>query len=362
MKLTFLEFAKSQFYETVPPAPTTDLKGLTVVVTGANCGIGYEAAKHFARMSPGKLILACRSKARGEEALQSIRANTGCTTLELRILDLSSFASVQSFVQTFEDKDDRLDLLVENAGITPKAIQEFTKDGWETSVQVNNMSTSLLALLLLPRMLDTAKKHNTIPRIVVVSSETHYWTQLAEKVVFSENFFRTFAHQKHSIENASPATRYHDTKLLNVFFTRSLAEKLGNSPIIVNTVTPGFCDSNLRRDMSAGLALFSRLLRLLIGRTAEQGARQLVWSAISQDADLDELRGAYISSMQIMEPSDFIVKGNGKAIQDKLWVNISFSVQGYTKANVVMQDDLIGELSQVDTRVTDVVHNHLSTE
>ena len=68
MRVGFWQFAKAQ-YTTVPPVPKVDLTGKTVIVVGANAGLGFEAAKHFARMHPGKLILACRSKEKGEAAL-----------------------------------------------------------------------------------------------------------------------------------------------------------------------------------------------------------------------------------------------------------------------------------------------------
>jgi len=72
MKFTTFDFIRGQLGETVPPVAKADLKGKTVVVTGANIGIGFETAKHFARMSPAKLIIACRSKSKGEEALKSM--------------------------------------------------------------------------------------------------------------------------------------------------------------------------------------------------------------------------------------------------------------------------------------------------
>lgn len=68
MRLTFTKFLKDQFTE-VPPVASVDLQGKTVIVTGANNGLGFEAAKHFGRMNPGKLILACRNKEKGEKAL-----------------------------------------------------------------------------------------------------------------------------------------------------------------------------------------------------------------------------------------------------------------------------------------------------
>lgn len=81
---TFLDFIRDQWTK-VPPVVTADLEGKTVVVTGANTGLGFEASKHFARMNPGKLILACRSQQRGEAALT--RMSESCVTA--RVLRIS---------------------------------------------------------------------------------------------------------------------------------------------------------------------------------------------------------------------------------------------------------------------------------
>ncbi|KAF9552314.1 short-chain dehydrogenase [Agrocybe pediades] len=340
MKHTFLDFVKLQLFEKLPPVVKTDLKGKTVVVTGANVGIGFEAAKHFARMDPGKLIIACRSKQKGEQALNEIRRETGCETAELRIVDLASFASVKSFVKTFEDNNDRLDILVENAAIVPGKQPEFTQDGWETTAQTNNLSTSLLALLLLPRMIDTAKKYNTTPRLVVVASSVHYWTQFDESLVNSPNFFRSFAHK--DVFSGSLGERYLDTKLLNVFFARALNDRLKRSPIIVDSVCPGYCYSSLRKDFSGLQAWIDRLMEICLARTTEQGSRQLVWAAVGGTGNEDELRGAFIASTEVTEPSDFVISEKGQHAQDKIW------------------DDLIVELTKVDPEVQNIVQKYLA--
>jgi NAD(P)-dependent dehydrogenase (short-subunit alcohol dehydrogenase family) len=124
---------------------------------------------------------------------------TGYTKAELRIVDLADFSSVKKFADKFDQGDERLDILVENAAIYADRY-EPTKDGWETAFvslaihstradidishrfQVSCLSTPLMALLLLPTMLKTAREHSTVPRLVVVSSEVHYWASIEKQI------------------------------------------------------------------------------------------------------------------------------------------------------------------------------------
>ena len=109
--------------------------------------------------------------------------------------------------------------------------------------------------------------------------------------------------------------------MLNVFFARELSERLRNKPLIVNAVNPGFCHSALRRNVTGLKALPLRLWELIMARSTEHGSRQLIWACIGGKDNIDELRGAYISSMQVQEPSDSVVSEEGKLAQTKLWVN-----------------------------------------
>lgn len=109
--------------------------------------------------------------------------------------------------------------------------------------------------------------------------------------------------------------------VLNVFFTRALSNHLKDQPVIVNTVDPGFCYSELRRDVAN---LYFWILEKLVAQTAEEGSRQLIWAAIGvpggKESSLDELRGAFISLTNIHEPADFVLGEEGKKRENKLWV------------------------------------------
>ena len=110
--------------------------------------------------------------------------------------------------------------------------------------------------------------------------------------------------------------------MLNVFFARGLSDRLHDKPVIVNAVDPGLCQSELARNITGLQAWIMWLRKLILARTTEQGSRQLIWACIGGKDNIDQLRGAYISSMQIRESSDFVISEEGKRAQTKLWVNI----------------------------------------
>ena len=130
MQLSVFQFLPEQL-ATVPPVEHEDLSGKTVVVIGANIGLGFEAVKHFAKMNPDRIILGCRSKERGEAAATSeinpqlsyhftyteLKAETGYESAEVWIIDLAQISSVVDFAQRFEKDGGRIDILLLNAGI-----------------------------------------------------------------------------------------------------------------------------------------------------------------------------------------------------------------------------------------------------
>ena len=109
--------------------------------------------------------------------------------------------------------------------------------------------------------------------------------------------------------------------MLNVFFARELSERLRDKRLIVNAVNPGFCYSSFRRNWKGLKGWLTWPVEILLARTADEGSRQLIWASIGGKDNLDQLRGAYISSMHVQEASDFVVSEEGKRAQTKLWVN-----------------------------------------
>lgn len=178
MSLRFIaNLLYSQFFIT-PPYPSHDFTGQTVIVTGSNTGLGFEAAQHFARLNAAKVILAVRTITKGEAAKKKIEENTNkIGVVEVWELELESYESVKQFAEQVRGLK-RLDVVVENAGIALKKFRIAEQD--EATVTVNVTSTFLLALLLLPKMQETTTKFNVIPRLTIVTSDLHLIAQLKE--------------------------------------------------------------------------------------------------------------------------------------------------------------------------------------
>ncbi|CAK5283328.1 unnamed protein product [Mycena citricolor] len=340
MRYTTLDFIIAQ-WSTQHPVVKADLAGKTVVVIGANTGLGFEASKHFAQMNPGKLILGCRSESKGKEAVEKIKKDTGFSA-ELWLLDLADFASVSAFADRFERDCGRLDILVENAGVSTDKY-EVSKDGWETSMQVNDLSTPLLALRLLPLMVKTAQEHQTTPRLVIVASEVHYWTEISKEVAEDPSPLSVLGGAEFCSVPKQMADRYPLTKLLNVFFVRAFNDRLPPStPVVIDTVNPGFCHSELSRNAVGLAGIMFAIMKFLIAHPTEVGSRQLVYAALGE-GNGDKLRGQFVTNYGVAEVSDFILTPMGAKLQDRLW------------------DDLIDILKKVDSKVGDVVNSYLSS-
>jgi len=153
------------------PYPTQSFEGQTIIVTGANTGLGLEAARHFTRLNAAKVILGCRSIAKGEEAALSIAQTTGRKGVcEVWQVDLGNFDSVKQFTERAA-KLDRLDVVCENAGLATRNYREV--EGMENTIAVNVVGTFLMALNFLPILRKSWKKTGNVPKLVIVSSDAH---------------------------------------------------------------------------------------------------------------------------------------------------------------------------------------------
>ncbi|TEB37323.1 NAD(P)-binding protein [Coprinellus micaceus] len=178
--------------------------------TSAPSWLGFEAAKHFVFQQPGRLILACRNEEKGAAAVTRIKEETNFENVEVWSLDLANFSSVASFANRFEKEGGRLGVLVANAAVSPSTCRR-TPDGWEESLQVNDLSTALLCLRLIPPLEETAKKFGAKPRIVIVTTEMHYWATVDDQVYSTPSVWQT----RNSDEYCTPSlmgARYPLTK------------------------------------------------------------------------------------------------------------------------------------------------------
>jgi NAD(P)-dependent dehydrogenase (short-subunit alcohol dehydrogenase family) len=287
-----------------PAYPTQMLNGQTVIVTGSNTGLGKEAARHFVRLGAAKLILAVRNSKAGEAAKADIEQTTQCPagTVEVWQLDLGDYASVKSFAARATRELARVDVLCENAGIATGKKKMVA--GHESQITVNVISTFLLALLMLPKLKETAGKFGVRPRLTIVSSEVHGHAKFLER-------------DEPDIIAALDASedlgeRYPVSKLLEVLVVRQMAPRVKGG-VVVNMLNPGLCHSELSRDAGLGLAV----VKFFLARSTEVGSRTLVAAGLAGE----ESHGKYMSDGVVAEQSlsPFVRSVEGDMAGKKLW-------------------------------------------
>ena len=204
------------------------LTGKTVIITGANTGIGKETAIELAKRK-AKVILACRNPDRGREAERDIRLKSGSEDVIYHHLDLASLSSVHQFAETILQEESHIDILINNAGIMA-CPQWKTEDGFEMQFGVNHLGHFLLTNLLLDRL-----KEAPSARIINVTSSRY---KLSGGLNFDD---------LNNEEDYNPYRTYCHSKLANILFTRSLAGRLEGTRVTANCLHPGVCWSELMR-------------------------------------------------------------------------------------------------------------------
>ena len=205
------------------------LDGKTVIITGANSGIGLETAVDLAKRN-ARVILACRSVERGEKAAVEVRKRSGNDNVMFRQLDLASLDSVRKFVDKVLKEEPRIDILINNAGVLYLS-RTLTQDGFEMQFGVNHLGHFLLTNLLLDRI-----KEAPSARIVNVSSVAHAFGKIDFDNLNCEKAFSRWG-------------AYGTSKLANILFTRSLAKRLKGTNVTVNSLHPGTITTELSRNV-----------------------------------------------------------------------------------------------------------------
>jgi NAD(P)-dependent dehydrogenase (short-subunit alcohol dehydrogenase family) len=212
----------------------TDMSGRTVIVTGGNSGIGLETAAALAGAG-ARVIITARDSNRGAAAVEKIQARGGVGTVELSVFDLGRLASVREGASDLLGRTDRIDVLVNNAGLMLTDRTE-TADGFETTFGVNHLGPFLLTMLLLERIKESAPA-----RIVNVSSTAH---QSARRGLDFDDLQSTKSYAGMAV--------YGRTKLANIYFTTELTRRLAGTGVTVNALHPGTIRSGFGGDGDAG--------------------------------------------------------------------------------------------------------------
>ena len=306
-----VQFLHGQLFQT-PKLPSTSFAGQTIIVTGANSGLGLDASKSFVRLGVSHLILACRNITKGEEAKKQILAGNrnAKTRIEVWPLDLCSYASVLAFADRCKSLD-RLDAVIENAGVD--LVEYTTAEDNEITLTVNVVSTFLLALLLLPILRQSAARHDTVAHLPIVGSAVHFWADTKELTTPAKgHIFESLNDPK----KANMAGRYFQSKLIVILCVRELAALTKAGPVIVSNVAPGWCKTGLFRNEAGGAG--QRMALKLVGRSSEEGSRTLVDGAVAGK----ESHGQYLSECQIKPASAFVTGEEGAQVQKMVWAEL----------------------------------------
>lgn len=251
-------------------ARTPDLTGKNIAITGANSGIGFEAAKVFVSKNAHVTIF-CRNREKAEAAMLEIERAAGPKgKVDLILMDLSSLESVRSAAEQFLATNDKLDVLINNAGLMMIPTRTLTKDGFEMQFGVNHLGHFLFAQMLFPLLEKAAG------RIVAVSSIAHRWG--LKRIKFDDlNFDKGY----------SSTASYGQSKLANMLFAHELQKRLEAASSNVNAyvVHPGYADTNLQRTGPGGIEKWAmETFGRLIAHPPAHGAKSLVLAATDRQA------------------------------------------------------------------------------
>ncbi len=241
-----------------------DQAGRVAIVTGANSGIGYESAKTLAARG-ATVIIASRNEQRGSKAMEDLRREVAGATVELMLLDLASQASVRAFAEAFKARFDRLDLLINNAGVMMPPMRQETEDGFEIQFGTNHLGHFALTLLVIDRLCATEES-----RVVNISSSAQNSGKLdLDDLQWTTRPFRRMA-------------SYGASKIANMLFTLELQRRFGEAGVftIATSARPGWTATNLQR-----ASLLFRMLNPIFGMRPWQGALPSLYAAVAEGAE-----------------------------------------------------------------------------
>ena len=245
--------------------------GRRVVITGANSGIGFEAALALARMG-AEVILPARTKAKAEDAAGRILRQVPNAQLHTEVLDLAVQASVHDFANRVRERfpGQSLDLLINNAGVMALPTRELTVDGFERQFATNYLGPFALTALLLPSIKQTAGS-----RVVTVSSSVSNQGKIEFDNLQSERIYKPMFQA------------YAQSKLADLIFSQELQRRLNaiGSPILSTAAHPGYAVTNLQADhLGLGMKIVTKTMKPFLSQDAAHGALPTLYAAVVEEA------------------------------------------------------------------------------
>ncbi|XP_050738272.1 retinol dehydrogenase 13-like [Eriocheir sinensis] len=277
---------------------TASMEGKTVLITGATAGIGKETARDLLRRG-ARVIIACRNLEKGARVAGELFADArGAGEVVVRHLDTSSLASVRTFAKEVLDTEKAIHVLINNAG-TLSTDKRVTEDGLELTMATNYFGHFLLTNLLLGRLKESAPS-----RVVTVSSMCHAYPNSLD--LQDLNFEK---------EPYTLMAAYNKSKLCNVLFANTLAEKTAGTGVTSNSLHPGIINTSILNDVPFTLKdFFFRVLGSLIAKDEATGAQTTIHLAVSEE--VEGVTGQYFDECKEEVPSDLARR---KDLATALW-------------------------------------------
>jgi retinol dehydrogenase-12 len=243
------------------------MRGKVALITGSNTGVGLETARGLAEQG-ATIVMTARSREKGDAAVADVKASTGNDDVELIVLDLASLESVRAAAREFLARHDRLDLLVNNAGLV-LGDRRTTDDGFEATFGTNHLGHFELTRALLDVL-----RRSAPARVINVASDAH---RISRGLDLDDLMYERRAYKGFRV--------YADSKLANILFTRELARRLDGTGVVVHAVHPGLVGSRFGRDgdMRGVLAFLAKLSGPFM-LTPAQGAETSLHVALTEDA------------------------------------------------------------------------------
>ncbi|KAK4185135.1 short chain dehydrogenase sol3 [Podospora australis] len=295
-----------------------DLKGQTAIVTGSNTGVGFETGRQLLNLGLSRLILAVRNEDKGEAAAEKLSVKGDGSkregvAIEVWKLDHSDYSSVTAFAERVKNTLDRLDIAILNVGMVTVKRTFNPKTKHDEIIQVNYLSNSLLAILLLPAVKKTRPNQPAPTRITFTSSESSTWAKY--KLDSSSSILEALDKPDDKVD---PTDRMFVSKLLGQFFLQELAKRVPTSVAVINAASPGAIhDSDFNRELDetpAG-AVIKKVLRR-IANTSAVGARMMIDAAVKHGA---ETHGQFLSFQKMVPMATILYTKEGEKLSAQLW-------------------------------------------
>jgi NAD(P)-dependent dehydrogenase (short-subunit alcohol dehydrogenase family) len=281
----------------------------SVVITGGARGMGREAALALAEMDAGKIILVDWEGEEGTRTRDACNARAGRDVAEFVYCDLSSMAEVEALADDLNRRLEKLDVLINNAGITDP-VRRLSADGYEM-----HLATCHLAHFILSNRLLNLLRASGAGRIVCISSDAHK----AGPGLDFEDINNEAIWKGKPVSNNAAFQAYHRAKLSNLYMMQELDRRLAEEPITVNAVSPGyFINTTIHRQMT-GIFKFGAMLVFGVGtlfglNTPKKGARTHIWLASSPE--VEGVSGKYFEHCREKAMSEL---AGDKTLQGRLW-------------------------------------------